>query len=267
MWPLCLALLLPACWATPAHAERKWRLKENCRLIANEGNDGDSFHVKWNTQTYIFRLLFVDCPETDLRIPERVQEQAAYFGITPEQAVKIGKEAARFTADQLKDGFTAYTQLDDAMGASKKDRDYAFIKIGDASLAEMMVQNGLARLHGKPEDVPGEPSADTYWGRLRKLEREAKEARRGAWAYSQTVAPSPFGALNAAPTIEPQTKTTSRSTPVYSLNPPFGQIGILTAGKELDVLRAESATMVRVRFEAGPDRVVEAQCRRADLGL
>ena len=66
LWP---ALLLLAWGATPASAERKWRLKENCRVLENESNDGDSFHVKWNTQKYIFRLLFVDCPETDQRIP------------------------------------------------------------------------------------------------------------------------------------------------------------------------------------------------------
>jgi len=47
------------------------------------------------------RLYFVDTPESDSRFPERNAEQAAYFGITPEQSVQAGKEAREFVRKTL----------------------------------------------------------------------------------------------------------------------------------------------------------------------
>ena len=53
------ALLLWLC--TPAFAN-DWQTIRNCRLIENESNDGDSFHVKADGEERIFRLYFVDTP-------------------------------------------------------------------------------------------------------------------------------------------------------------------------------------------------------------
>ena len=47
-------------------------------------------------EEHVFRLYFVDAPESDNRFPERNAEQAAYFGITPEQSVEAGREAKDF---------------------------------------------------------------------------------------------------------------------------------------------------------------------------
>jgi hypothetical protein len=38
----------------------EWQTIRNCRLIENESNDGDSFHVKADGKEHIFRLYFVD---------------------------------------------------------------------------------------------------------------------------------------------------------------------------------------------------------------
>lgn len=54
----------------------EWQKLENCQLVADEYGDGDSFHVRQGDKDFIFRLYFVDCPETDNRFPERVEEQA-----------------------------------------------------------------------------------------------------------------------------------------------------------------------------------------------
>ena len=46
-----------------------WTIYEHCRLITNPSNDGDSFHVRVGRNHYIFRLYFVDAPETDTSFP------------------------------------------------------------------------------------------------------------------------------------------------------------------------------------------------------
>ncbi len=46
-------------------AREDWITLENCRLVPNPANDGDNFHASVNGKEYIFRLYFVDAPETD----------------------------------------------------------------------------------------------------------------------------------------------------------------------------------------------------------
>ena len=71
-WIYFAMLLAFVLSALPVHAAKKWRIKEDCTLIENDSNDGDSFHIKVAKRHYIFRLLWVDAPETDDRYPERV---------------------------------------------------------------------------------------------------------------------------------------------------------------------------------------------------
>ena len=257
-----LALVLIGVLPISAHADKKWRTKENCTLIENESNDGDSFHIRVNKRHYIFRLLWVDTPETEQRYPERVAEQAAYFGITPEQATRVGKEAVKFSANFLKEPFTLYTQFDDAMGASNKDRDYAVIKAGDTYLMEALVSNGLARIFGLQELPEDGPSLSTMRLRLKGLEADAKKNKRGAWAYAQNASAMP----GMAPITE-QTVTIQRTTAVFSAEDPSRLMGNLTPGKTVTALRAETPILVRIRFTLSDGRTLEGLCRRAELGL
>lgn len=264
--PALLAMMLVLA-PDDAQAQRKWREKFNCTLIPNEANDGDSFHVRWNTRKYLLRSLWVDAPETDNRFPDRVAEQADYFGITPQDALKVGKEAAKFTTEWLsREPFIIYTQFDEARGASAKERHYALIKSGDTYLMEALVSNGLARIHGLQEMHEDGPSLSVMRMRLKGLENEARKNKRGAWAYANP-APGRLQALTAPPPIAEQTRVTPRAIQVYSLEAPIRLLGTLAAGETLTVLRAESATMVRVRFTVADGRVIEAQVRRIDLGL
>jgi endonuclease YncB( thermonuclease family) len=93
-----LALLLPA---ETLRSQQKltgdWETLNGCRLATNAPVDGDSFHAVHEGRAYIFRLYFVDAPETDSAFTDRLQDQAAYFGIAPADIPRAGKAAAAFT--------------------------------------------------------------------------------------------------------------------------------------------------------------------------
>src|SRR5437870_4775290 len=85
---------------------KDWVVLENCRLITNPANDGDSFHASAGAQEYIFRLYLVDAPETDALAPGRLVEQAKYFGVTVPQVIEVGQAAKEFTRQKLSEPFT-----------------------------------------------------------------------------------------------------------------------------------------------------------------
>ena len=128
-----------------AEAREPWVVLNDCRLLRTESLDADSFHVKAAGNEYIFRLYFVDAPETDMSVAERLAEQAQYFGLTPGQTITLGEYAKRFTKEKLAQPFTVRTCMQDAMRRSKMGRYYAFVETKEGDLAELLVANGLAR--------------------------------------------------------------------------------------------------------------------------
>ena len=180
-----------------AQAREPWVVLKDCRLLRNQSADADSFHVKAAGKEYIFRLYFVDAPETDMSFADRVREQAQYFGLTPDQTITLGEYAKRFTTEKLAQPFTVRTCMQDAMGRSKMPRYYAFVETKEGDLAELLVTNGLARLHGAVAQPVGLRSPERQWDKLKRLEREAKQQKVGAWgaasgrmaARSATVQP------------------------------------------------------------------------------
>lgn len=256
-------------WLNPLPCPaRGWRTLENCTLAPNEANDGDSFHVKYKRREYIFRIYFADAPETEDTFPERLGEQAEYWGISSNATLKLGREAAAFTRKFLADGFTVYTKFDDARGRSDKERFFAVVKVGDQDLAEVLVGQGLARVFGQETELPDGKSSTTMWWRLKTAEREAKKQKLGGWSPQQTQPENKKPALPGFVAEMPERDVVLAYTiPVYSLNDPFPQVGILERGAQVRVLKLESPAMVRVRFTTPSGKVYEAQCRRVDLGL
>lgn len=113
-----------------------------------------------------------------------------------------------------------------------------------------------------PEDGPSEM---TMRFRLKSAENDARKNRRGAWALVGVR--SKFDQLNPVPPIAEHKRTIQRNTYMYATNNPAQAIGYLTPGRELTVLGAHDATMVKVRFVLSSGAVHEALCRRSDLGL
>ena len=137
-----------------------------CTLAPDRGNDGDSFRVKLpDGRTEIIRLYFVDTPESAFKSyrggennHRRIDQQAADMGgITPQQAVEIGKKA----------------------------KSYAFIEVTVQGrprfLHELLVEKGLARIHTKGAPLPDGTSERKHEDRLFKLQSIAKANESGAW--------------------------------------------------------------------------------------
>ena len=268
-----VALAAPA----DAFAAKKWREYTGCRVIPNASNDGDSFHVKptnIKTKSYLFRLYFVDTPESETSLPERLQVQAEYFGIAnPTDVVKVGKAAVKFTEKFLEDGnFTVYSRLSDALGRSDKDRDYAMVlNAAGQDLGTELVRNGLARVYGSGTDLgelePYNRTEDAWWRRLRQTELEAKKEKRGAWALSGGPA-NPLAALTAPREVAEQDVVLARPILMYPLDAPNGApMGQLRAGLTVHVVKGATPDKAQVRFTSSSGQVYEGLARYIDLGL
>lgn len=241
-----LFLSLALCGAASfASAEEPWQTYQNCTLLPNAANDGDSFHVRAGGKEYIFRLYFVDTPETDASLPERVAEQAKYFHVTVPQTLQVGIEAERFTRAKLGRPFTVMTCKQDARGRSHLPRYFAFIEMGREDLAESLVANGLARVYGATAKTPAgqEPEAENR--KLKQLEITARSQKLGGWGVESgrlnTRAAAPQSSAASTPAtsgsgdsfdafFHPQGSPTPATTTAIAANP--------LTGVKLDLNRA-----------------------------
>ena len=164
-----------------------WTRLDGVRLVSSGSNDGDSFRVWHSGREYVFRLYGVDCPETSLSFPDRVQDQALEFSTTLDQTIAGGKEASRTTEALLATRpFSILTKGEDALGMTRGGRLYAYVVLPSGQdLGGELLSRGLARAHGKtpahPAHLSGSPS-ETY----ASLEKTAKSTRRGLWSGSST---------------------------------------------------------------------------------
>jgi competence protein ComEA len=166
-------------WPPP---DAPWQRFEGCRLITHGANDGDSFHVRLPDGTErIFRLYFVDAPETSKHLAARVGKQATYLGLNVTQTVGVGRQASRFSLALLKAPFTIHTRFQDAKGSSSMPRYFALVELAEGYLSESLVGAGLARIYGMLEDLPDGRSKWAFRGRLLAIEKRARRAGEGAW--------------------------------------------------------------------------------------
>jgi DNA uptake protein ComE-like DNA-binding protein len=163
---------------------KDWIVLENCKLIVNPANDGDSFHASVGEKEYLFRLYLVDAPETDAMTPGRLVEQAKYFVITVPQAIEVGQAAKEFTREKLSAPFTVFTRMSDAMGRSKMERFYAFVQTKEGDLGEQLVRNGLARNYGFKAVPPASQNSRLEIEKLQQFEDEARQEKIGGWGVN-----------------------------------------------------------------------------------
>jgi DNA uptake protein ComE-like DNA-binding protein len=255
---------------------KEWIVLQNCRLIANPANDGDSFHVSADVREYIFRLYMVDAPETDAMTPARLIAQAKYFSISVPQAIEVGLAAKEFTREKLSQPFTVFTRMSDAMGHSRLERFYAFVETKDGDLGEQLFRNGLARSYGFKAVPPGLGSSRLELEKLRQFEGEAEKERIGGWginagrlnAHAQkAVAFSTFAVETAArprtprmTTAFPQTTTTPVfRSPTTMVDPVAGERSFPKKEIEFGRIDVNTATEKELRMIPGVGPVIASR--------
>jgi len=125
---IAVAFLCASASAQKAPSAKAFQRFDGCVLAPDEWTDGDSFRVRLpDGRLETFRLYFVDTTESRTR-GKRSDEQAAYFGLTRAEAVKLGKEAKAFTAAALQTPFTIQTRWRPVYGSP---RHYAFVFTAD----------------------------------------------------------------------------------------------------------------------------------------
>jgi endonuclease YncB( thermonuclease family) len=275
-----------------ARGESKdWIVLNNCHLIANPANDGDSFHVSAGGKEYIFRLYLVDAPETDEMVPRRLVDQAKYFAITVPQAIEVGRAAKDFTQEKLSQPFTVLTHMSDAMGQSRIERFYAYVQTKEGDLGEQLVRNGLARIYGFKAVPPSLQNSRQEIQKLQQFENEARLEEIGAWGASvgritvRAEKPMLFSFFAVAnnprpqPTILPLPFARFSPTPIRSTGPdrtatsrakdktPLGRIDINTATeKELTTVPGIGHVMARRIIAARPFRSADDLKRVSGIG-
>jgi endonuclease YncB( thermonuclease family) len=169
-----------------AAAERKqWQQFTQCQYVEKKYNDGDSFRVNCDGREFVLRLYYVDAPETDLSNGARVGEQRAYFGVTIEDVLATGERATERVREILQEPFAVSTRWAIAAGRSAEPRFYGFVDVGEKHLIEVLLAEGLARTKGVVAKLPTGEKSKMYLDRLRDIERQAKDQKRGAWAHSK----------------------------------------------------------------------------------
>jgi endonuclease YncB( thermonuclease family) len=183
---ICGAIWLAALDPGEARGKEKdWITLDNCQLVPNKANDGDSFHVRANDTEYLVRLYFVDAPETAGLSAARLVEQAEYFGVSVPQVIEIGLDAKKFIDAKLSEPFTVVTRLAGGLGGSKVQRIYGFVRTKEGDLGEQLIANGLARIHGTSAAPPGGSISADEREKLAQLESEAKRRQVGGWGMTR----------------------------------------------------------------------------------
>jgi endonuclease YncB( thermonuclease family) len=176
---LCLSVFVSA---TPA---KPWQRIGDCHWKADRWNDGDSFHVITGDagKEIVARLYFVEAPEAETAYRDRIAEQAAYFGITPEQAKQNAHEAAAFTEKRLAAPFYRLDALAGRLGPRRARAGLSIDSTGQ-DLNEALVENGLTRIYGTRTVLYDGRDSRAYLAHLHELEEKAKVAHKGAWRFA-----------------------------------------------------------------------------------
>jgi DNA uptake protein ComE-like DNA-binding protein len=264
------AILLSATVAVGGRdGSKDWIVLENCHLILNPANDGDSFHVSAGNEEYIFRLSLVDAPETEGMEPRRLIEQAKHFEITVPQAIEVGEAAKAFTREKLAEPFTVFTRRSDAMGRSKIERLYAFVQTKQGDLGEQLVRNGLARVHGAKVIPPGFSGLQPERQKLQQFEDEAKQEKIGGWGINvgrlneRVEKPDAFSFF----TLGRKNISGKKHAPVMSETLALGKIDINTATeKELRMIPGIGRVMAARIIAARPFKSADDLKRVSGIG-
>lgn len=161
------------------------------RFIESRTNEADTLRIKVNDteEEHVFVLYFIDALDASSTHPQRVQEQARYFGVSSQKVIEEGQEAAAYVTKLLKEcPFSVMTKWEGVPGLS---RYYALVLVENSPgkwvyLADLLVQRGYARVAGVTTTLPSDPrSLNDYALELQALRKQAERDKAGIWAASK----------------------------------------------------------------------------------
>jgi hypothetical protein len=175
-----------------------WEKLTGCEYHEGSHSDGDSIEILRDGKRYIFRLYFVDCVEKNPDSRARRTVQSRYFGLddrAPDSALRVAYLASAFTRSQLREPFTIYTrwQRVDADSGNPAIRAFVQTAKGD-DLSTLLVAEGLAIIrHGAKAvaDHPEGRNSTEFSAHLKRVERDAREKKRGAWGIASSKVNDP----------------------------------------------------------------------------
>ena len=157
-------------------------------FVESRANEPDAFRVKIGTEEIVFVLYFVDALEASWTHPQRVAEQARWFGNTQNQVIVDGGVVAmNYVADLLKSKpFTVLTRWERVPNSS---RYYAMISVDAepgkrAYLSDLLMRKGYARVGSVSTFLPADDARqmEDYAVELRDLGKQARTQKQGIWA-------------------------------------------------------------------------------------
>ena len=160
-------------------------LADDARFVPDATNAGDTFRVSHGAETIALRLLWVTCPPSEPDDKAALAHHAEYFGIAPEDAESVGKQAQEFTASVLADKPLRI------LTRGAKDNTGRILAVvipeGMDDLASILVENGLAAIN-PPPGKKNQPRRVIFSPLQALKDREAAVKKRpitpGAWGLA-----------------------------------------------------------------------------------
>ena len=254
-----IRLLLALVFLAPSIHGADWEVFENVTLPPEtSGLDGDSVPVEILGGRIMINLYFVDAAETASDGSERVVEQMAHWGLDAAGVAEKGGAAKERVRELLEAGpFTVHTRRAKISAFGGGERWYGMIQVGDRYLSEILVEEELARVKGRTVTPPDGRSATDFVAHLEAIEGNPQAAGTATAPSSAppsapSAAPSPVAGGAPAATADvpvaatPDTVTTTNPSIVYTAEGELKKIGVLPAGRVVDVLGEERFFRVRI---------------------